>query len=707
MLIGGSSISTSFGYTRSHLWRNFGILLAFWAFFALVTATGVERQTPLGGGRSTTVFKRGEVPEWVERALAKENRGTDEEKVDNKVDHSLRESSTSDKEVPVKGVAKNENALTFTNVNYTIPVKCDQRQLLNDIQGFVRPGKLTALMGASGAGKTTLLNTLAQRQPHGFGVVTGYFCIGGKPLPKSFQRATGFAEQQDVHEPTTTVREALRFSALLRQPENIPVEEKYDYCEKVLDLLEMRSIAGATVGTIGKGLNQEQRKRLTIGVELASKPKLLMFLDEPTSGLDSAAAFNIVRFLRKLADAGQAILCTIHQPSSVLFDEFDEVLLLKPGGRTVYHGNTRLVIDYFEKHGGYKCPPQANPAEYALEVIGKSENWSEVWTSSQEHRERSREILELLNESQSVSKLSQMDENREYATSRRIQVFSVVKRNFAAYFRDPDYLTGKFVVNIITGLFNCFSFYHAGNEVIDMQSRAFSVFLAVGTAPPLIQQLQPRLINLRQIYLSRESNSKIYSWIAYVSAVVLVELPYTLLASTCYFMCWWWGSIARGRTMPESVYAWLFLSSFGLFYVGFGQAIAAFAPNEFIASILVPMFFIFLIAFCGVLVPAPALPPFWRSWMYPLNPLRYWIEGVLGVAVHNVPVICAQRELTRFSAPAGETCQSYTRAFIAQAGGYVQTGADGLCEFCQYANGDEFVCSSTSRWLLPMTPIIA
>ena len=130
----------------------------------------------------------------------------------------------------------------------------------------------------------------------------------------------------------------MRFSAKLRQPKEVPLEEKYDYVEKVIDLLEMREIAGAAIGKVGSGLNQEQRKRVTIGVELASKPELLMFLDEPTSGLDSGAAFNIVRFLRKLADAGQAILCTIHQPSSVLFEYFDQLLLLKSGGRTVYFG---------------------------------------------------------------------------------------------------------------------------------------------------------------------------------------------------------------------------------------------------------------------------------------------------------------------------------------------------------------------------------
>jgi ABC-type multidrug transport system ATPase subunit len=176
----------------------------------------------------------------------------------------------------------------------------------------------------------------------------------------------------DIHEPTATVRESLRFSALLRQPKEIPLQEKYDYCEKIIDLLEMRSIAGATVGSAGSGLNQEQRKRLTIAVELASKPELLLFLDEPTSGLDSLAAFNIVRFLRRLADAGQAVLCTIHQPSAVLFEQFDELLLLQSGGQVVYNGalgsDSKTLIDYFERNGGKKCSPNANPAEVSKSI---------------------------------------------------------------------------------------------------------------------------------------------------------------------------------------------------------------------------------------------------------------------------------------------------------------------------------------------------
>jgi ATP-binding cassette subfamily G (WHITE) protein 2 (SNQ2) len=145
---------------------------------------------------------------------------------------------------------------------------------------------------------------------------------------------TCVAEQLDVHEGTTTVREAMRFSAYLRQPANVSKEAKDAYVEEMIELLELQPLGDALVFTLSvEGKSDPSlchilftvaaaRKRLTIGVELASKPELLLFLDEPTSGLDGQSAWNLVRFLRKLADAGQAILCTIHQPSALLFESF-------------------------------------------------------------------------------------------------------------------------------------------------------------------------------------------------------------------------------------------------------------------------------------------------------------------------------------------------------------------------------------------------
>jgi ATP-binding cassette, subfamily G (WHITE), member 2, SNQ2 len=209
------------------------------------------------------------------------------------------------------------------------------------------------------------------------------------------------AEQMDVHEGTATVREAMRFSAYLRQSASVPQEEKDSYVEEIIELLELQDIADA----LASSLSPELCKRLTIGVELASRPELLLFLDEPTTGLDSQSAWNLVRFLRKLADQGQAILCTIHQPSSLLFESFERLLLLEKGGEMVYFGdigkNAVCVRDYFARYGAY-CPPDASVAEFMLETIGAGKtprignrDWKDVWLDSPEHLQALAEITEL------------------------------------------------------------------------------------------------------------------------------------------------------------------------------------------------------------------------------------------------------------------------------------------------------------------------
>lgn len=221
---------------------------------------------------------------------------------------------------------------------------------------------------------------------------------------------------------TQTVREALRFSADLRQSYDTPQEEKYEYVEEILSLLEMEDIADAIIGSPDSGLAVEQRKRVTIGVELAAKPELLLFLDEPTSGLDSQSAFNIVRFLRKLAAANQAILCTIHQPNAALFDMFDRLLLLQKGGECVYFGPTDELIPYFGKHGA-TCPPDANPAEWMLDAIGAGQrarigdrDWADIWRDSDEFSTVQTDILSLKEKRLRVVGDLPRVEEKEYAT---------------------------------------------------------------------------------------------------------------------------------------------------------------------------------------------------------------------------------------------------------------------------------------------------
>ncbi|KAG9572158.1 pleiotropic drug resistance protein, ABC superfamily, partial [Aureobasidium melanogenum] len=109
-----------------------------------------------------------------------------------------------------------KDIFSWHNVVYDIEIKGEPRRLLDHVSGWVKPGTLTALMGSSGAGKTTLLDALAQRTT--MGVITGDMFVNGRSLDPSFQRKTGYVQQQDLHLETSTVRESLRFSAMLRQP---------------------------------------------------------------------------------------------------------------------------------------------------------------------------------------------------------------------------------------------------------------------------------------------------------------------------------------------------------------------------------------------------------------------------------------------------------------------------------------------------------
>lgn len=334
---------------------------------------------------------------------------------------------------------------------------------------------LTA-QGVSGAGKTTLLDVLASRTT--MGVISGNMLVDGRERDDSFQRKTGYVQQQDLHLHTSTVREALIFSARLRQPPEYSDKEKVAYVDEVIKLLSMEQYADAVVGIPGEGLNVEQRKRLTIGVELAARPKLLLFLDEPTSGLDSQTSWNICNLMEKLTKNGQAILCTIHQPSAMLFQRFDRLLLLAKGGKTVYFGEVgqqaSTLLDYFRRNGGDPCPPDANPAEFMLEVIGaapgahSSIDWPAVWKSSKEYEAVKTELsnLQKLVNQPSAAANAGPSGHKEFAAPMTTQFLEVGKRVFQQYWRNPTYIYSKAILCIFNvRLSSCSNDYGAPANV--------------------------------------------------------------------------------------------------------------------------------------------------------------------------------------------------------------------------------------------------
>lgn len=267
---GDAWMNTQYGYSFSHVWRNFGFLVAFLLFFWAVYIAATELNFASASSGEFLIFRRGHVPSYLTDNPDEENPQAVEAK---QIQSASSDDNTKDDEA-LNAIPAQKDIFTWRDVVYDIEIKGEPRRLLDHVSGWVKPGTLTALMGVSGAGKTTLLDVLAQRTT--MGVITGDMLVNGKPLDASFQRKTGYVQQQDLHLETTTVREALRFSAMLRQPKSTPKEEKLAYVEDVIKMLHMEDFSEAVVGNPGSGLNVEQRKLLTIGVELAAKPALLL-----------------------------------------------------------------------------------------------------------------------------------------------------------------------------------------------------------------------------------------------------------------------------------------------------------------------------------------------------------------------------------------------------------------------------------------------
>ncbi|KDR82402.1 hypothetical protein GALMADRAFT_56996 [Galerina marginata CBS 339.88] len=696
---GSRFIYLSFGYTFQHIWRNFGILVAFGVAFITALLFFTEVNTKSTGLSTIVLYKRGAKLDEVGEAE------TDVKNSDLGLESdSLTQSPGVTSKDSANDTKRGTDVFSFTHVNYAIPTPGGHsRQLLNDVSGYVAPGTLTALMGESGAGKTTLLNVLAGRVD--VGVITGDRFINGQTLPGDFQSQTGYCQQLDTHLPRATVREALLFSAKLRQPTSVPLIEKENYVDKCLHMCGLWVHRDAVVGSLGV----EFRKRVTIGVELAAKPKLLLFLDEPTSGLDSQSAWNIVAFLRNLADHGQAILCTIHQPSAELFHIFDKLLLLKKGGQTVYFGdlghNAETLLRYFDKNGARPCGPDENPAEFMLDVIGAGAtasshaDWHEIWRKSAES--------DTLNEG--IEKLHTVGRGRsavgttlrsEFPTAWRNQVMELVRRGAADHYRNSEYLFAKLVLNIFGGLFIGFSFFKNQASIQATQNKLFSIFMALILSVPLANQLQVPFVATRTVYEIRERPSRMYSWTALITSQILVEVPWNIFGSSLFFFIWYWTSRFPS---DRAGYAYLCVGIiFPLYYTTIAQSIASMAPSAEIAQLLFGFLFSFVVTYNGIMQPYRELG--WWQWMYRLSPYTYLIEGLSGQAIGRHNVTCSSVEFVTIDPPNDLTCSQFLSNFISSTGGYLQNPeALSNCQLCGMKSTDQFLALSfhifyDNRW---------
>jgi ABC-type multidrug transport system, ATPase component len=692
-VLGDDYLKQAFTYSFSHVWRNFGILIAFYIFFTFINTLGVEFVKPAEGAGDKLIYLRGKIHDSVLLP---------EEKSSSETSTSLEKE---EKATAVFEDLKSKDVFVWNEVKYVIPYDGSERTLLDDISGYCVPGTLTALMGESGAGKTTLLNTLAQR--NSIGVVTGNMLVNGKEIDESFNRRTGYVQQQDLHLSQVTVRESLIFSARLRRSNDISDDEKIDYVEKIMTVLDMDEYADAIVGEAGAGLNVEQRKKLSIGVELVAKPSLLLFLDEPTSGLDSQSAWAIVKLLRDLASSGQSILCTIHQPSATLFEQFDRLLLLKKGGKTVYFGDignhSKTILDYFERNGARKCEDSENPAEYVLEAIGAgatatiTADWHDTWVNSNEKKNTDIEGERLLQEYASkntdmgYSEKELKEMSSKYATPFTYQFGHVLRRNALTFYRNTEYIGAKMGLCVTAGLFIGFTFFGLKHNIIGMQNAMFTSFLTVVVAAPLINQLQAQAIAGRDLYEVREKMSNTYHWSLMLISQFMNEIPYCLVGSAVMFVCIYFPTQAN----PGATYSGMYYLTFGIFfqfyYVSFGLLLLYIAPDVESASILVGFFYTFIVAFSGVVQPINLMPSFW-TFMNKVSPYTYFIQNLSSSILQGRRVTCSPHELSHFNPPSGQTCIEFAGDFLNSVGGYlVDPNATTNCGYCQYSSTERYM----------------
>jgi ATP-binding cassette subfamily G (WHITE) protein 2 (PDR) len=606
------------------------------------------------------------------------------------------------------GASERGATIVWEDLSCMIPTKTGNKRILDKIEGYVKPGTLTALMGATGAGKTTLLDVLSRRTT--LGIVTGNILVNGYLPDHTFNRRCGYAQQSDYHLPTATVREALRFSAEMRRHVSVPQSEKLRHADRIMIELDMYPLADAIVDT----LNVEQRKRLTIGIELAAKPDLLLFLDEPTSGLDSQTAYSICRLLRRLARQGHSIMCTIHQPSAGILEMFDRILLIEQGGRTVYFGDlgpkgTKLV-QYFQSRGARPCGEAENPAEWMFEVISatpqsnSNKDWHEAWLSSSNRKQLLQELPVL---KQTVSRYPMNVTEGEFAISFITQFSIMLQRTMTEYWRTPSPLYAKLFFYCGAAMVIGASCYKSPSSIQGLQNLVFALFLLFTTFSNVMQKIIPQFSRRRALFEVRERPSKSFSWQAFIASSFLIEVFWQVILAMLTFVIFYYltgfhlftvssDEAERGGLML------LFFVSFFLFTSSLSHVLIAGIEADETAVNMSQLLFYLMLIFCGAITTKAELPRFW-IFMYRVSPLTYFLRSMFAVGVAGQTMTCSASELVKVPVAPNINCGEYLESYISGAGGRLENPSSmDVCKYCPLARTDNFLAifnmAYSDRW---------
>ncbi|XP_030526171.1 pleiotropic drug resistance protein 1-like isoform X2 [Rhodamnia argentea] len=534
-----------------------------------------------------------------------------------------------------------QHSITFNEITYSVDMPQEMKNqgaledklvLLKGVSGAFRPGVLTALMGVSGAGKTTLMDVLAGRKTGGY--IKGNITISGYPKNQdTFARISGYCEQNDIHSPNVTVYESLLYSAWLRLPPCVDERTRKMFIEEVMELVELNPLRQSLVGLPGvDGLSTEQRKRLTIAVELVANPSII-FMDEPTSGLDARAAAIVMRTVRNTVDTGRTVVCTIHQPSIDIFEAFDELFLMKRGGQEIYVGplgcQSSHLINYFEGiQGVSNIKDGYNPATWMLEVTSPAQelvlgvDFCDLYKNSDLYRRNKALIKEL-----SIPPPNSKDLYfpTKYSQSTFTQLMACLWKQNWSYWRNPPYTAVRFLFTIFIALLFGTMFWDLGSkttrqqDLINAMGSMYSAVLFIGIQNA--SSVQP-VVAVEKTVFYRERAAGMYSALPYALAQVLIEVPYVLVQAISYGIIVY-TMIGFEWTIAKFFWYLFFMYFTLLYFTYYGMMAVGMTPNHHIGSIVSSAFYGIWNLFSGFIVPRTRIPVWWR-WYYWACPVS-WI----------------------------------------------------------------------------------
>ncbi|KAL5069150.1 hypothetical protein RYX36_020037 [Vicia faba] len=628
-------------------WICIGALLGFSLLFNILLIVALTFLNPFGDSKSIVLEEENEKKETIKESYVSKAKSSEyiEMEERNTSESLILKADTSTRKrgmvLPFRPLS-----LAFDRVNYYINMPAEMKkqgfeesrlQLLRDVSGAFRPGVLTALVGVTGAGKTTLMDVLAGRKTGGY--IEGSIRVSGYPKNQAtFARISGYCEQNDIHSPNLTVYESIVFSAWLRLGKEVNKETQKMFVEEVMKLVELHPLRNFLVGLPGiDGLSTEQRKRLTIAVELVANPSII-FMDEPTSGLDARAAAIVMRTVRNTADTGRTVVCTIHQPSIDIFESFDELLLMKRGGQIIYSGplgqHSQKLVKYFEAIPGIpRIKDGYNPATWMLEISSPtvesqlSVDFADLFIKSELYQTNQELIKEL---STPLPGTKDLNFASKHSRSFITQCKACFWKQHWSYWRNPQYNAIRFFLSISVGVIFGLVFWKKADKIdkeqdlMNLEGAMYSAILFLGATNT--SSVQPVVAVERTVFY-RERAAGMYSALPYAFAQVAIECIYVAIQTFVYTLILY---SMMGFPWQADKFIWFYYFIFMSFvyFTLYGMMTVSLTPNHQIAAIVMSFFLVFWNIFSGFVIPKSEIPIWWR-WYYWGCPTAWTVYGLV------------------------------------------------------------------------------